>query len=128
MSNKNPKNPVIDLYEISPKNEEKGTVVRYNINGEADSSRNNPWPHDQVAAQKITSGKVVVYRVAADCLGRLYDPRKEGEMGYGLAKQDKTRHSPQFSLKGCTQRKFDLFLRFLQTKDGDIYRVANREG
>lgn len=116
-----------DIYTINSGKKEAAKVVRYNSNGESDHYNGRPWSPDEIAAEKISGHMVAHYRISQNSSGYAYDPRREGENGYGLAKKDKTTGNKQFQLKECSAIKFDLFIQFLRSKQGSTYTQLMRE-
>lgn len=90
----------------------------FNSKGEIDNSLDE----SEAAAMTLTGSNRLIFKVAVDNKGSLYDPQTKES----LSKLD-NRKIRKYKLKEVNKSCFDTYLSFLKNNQESIYNIAQRE-
>ncbi len=110
------------------KDEDGVEIIQYNANGEADFSNDTVWPKDQVVAYRVKDNGRGRCKAMLDKLhGGFYNPiaQRNSPREYFLGQSLKGEGQPRFQMESVKESAFNLYVRFLQNRNGALLKNAN---
>ena len=96
-------------------------IARYNEVGKASDKLN-----DTTCVALTLKTDKLIYRVKVDKNNKFYNP-KDVDRFYGLNQRDRVTNTLQFKFREVNKSCFDLYIKYLQTKQDSILLLAERE-
>jgi len=108
------------------KKQDASSYIRYDKNGKSDLNSKSKLSDDQSCALESISGSRKIFKIKMKKDGSLYDPTKESN-SYILDGKNRFDKSDTFVYRSVGEKKFQTYIKFLQTKNNALLLVAERE-
>ncbi len=101
-------------------------VVRYDTEGKNDKAKKKKLTDQEACALQLTAGKNKIYKIKAKRGNELFNPQRIG-MLYSLDMMDRITNDAMFKFKEVTEKAFQNYVSFLQTKQESLLNMAERD-
>jgi hypothetical protein len=101
-------------------------TIRYDTSGKSDNESFGKFSDDYSTCIVRVNNNGKIFKVKIDKNGKLYNPLNDNNT-YGLNKRDKNTKDPIFKFVQVNENCFNLYIKFLKTKQTSFLISAERE-
>jgi hypothetical protein len=104
------------------------TIVSIDAKGKSDERRKSKFEFPVTVAQRMTRDGRNTFRVRQDRTGSIYDPKKsKTDRSYTLVAIDRITRQLRFTMRQCSQQRYNKYLEYLKDGHNALLKQAQRE-